>query len=208
MSLPNHLKSQCASTLTTATFPNHSSAKSVSRLTLLTSRPSVSPWSLNAMAFFSTHLISHYLPLVLIARSSWVTFSWCAFGSFSTGSFSFTLLTQFFKISITSFLFLLPSQSLLFLSTFCGFQACPLFQFQTYISTASLTWVWSPEIYKHKPDLPTLLCCFFYFLFDPWYSSVIHTRKAENSHMNIRHLWICPVHNRMLCTLITTCLIN
>lgn len=72
--------------------------------------------------------------------------------------------------------------------------------FQTYIPTALLTWVWSPEtrctMFQWQTRSSSQLCSFL-CLIPGIHLSGIHARKAKNDLMNVRHLLIHLVHSMM-----------
>lgn len=62
---------------------------------------------------------------------------------------------------------------------------------------------------KYKPDLPLLLCFFFYFLLNSWYSSFSHLHyKSWKCSQECIRLWIHLVHTTTFSTFVNTCLIN
>lgn len=62
---------------------------------------------------------------------------------------------------------------------------------------------------KYKPDLPPLLCFFFYFLLNLCYSSFSHLHyKSWKCSQECIRLWIHLVHTMTFSTFVNTCLIN
>lgn len=207
MSLPNHLKSQRVFTLTTATFPNHSSTNPNSFLTLLSPRPSVSPWSPNAVASFSTHLIlstTHSCSSLQLGRSLGLplTSPLVLSPSLSWSSLSNFLIQASFLPTLSSPSAPLVEDSLAWTSHLPSLSIPDLhFHCQLNRSVVSRD--------SHVPDLPLLLCSFFYFLLNSWYSSFSHLHyKSWKCSQEWRRLWIHLVHSTTFSTSVNTRLIN
>lgn len=98
--------------------------------------------------FFSPHFLLYSPLLIPVALSSPCYVSRFAL-DLSIGSFPFASLAQFFKMSPSSPPSPLPPP-LSWMLPGHGLQACPPFQSQTYLCTAGLTWVSSPETQMHR----------------------------------------------------------